>query len=239
MQIVKGIYQLAGQPYGVSSNTYAVLGQDSIVLVDCGTGNEELQLIEKNMIEWGLEEFPISHLLLTHSHFDHSGNAHVFRKKGTKVIAGVGDAEGIELGDERVLYYSYKQNFVPCRVDQKVQDGDRLQIAGLEFEVIHVPGHSRGSVVYSLMYKGKKIMFTGDTVMAGPNGQPKLGVTVAEDFNVDVYLQSLKKLSKLEADAVLGGHFQPCLQNATFLLRRGYRTGLIELRSPSIPTLQS
>ncbi|MFD0681247.1 MULTISPECIES: MBL fold metallo-hydrolase [unclassified Paenibacillus] len=238
MQIMKDIYLLSGQPYGISSNVYAVMGQESIVLIDCGTGDEDYKLIEQNLALWGLDQYPISHLLLTHSHFDHSGNAHRFSKKGVKLIAGVGDAEGIELGDERTLYYSYKQNFVPCPVDMKVKDGEVISIAGLSFEIIHTPGHSRGSVIYKLNNQGKVILFTGDTVMSGPNGQPKLGVTVAEDFDAGLYLKSLNRLSKLEADAVLGGHFQPCLRNATFLLRRGYRTGLIELRSPSIPTLQ-
>ncbi|WP_171649955.1 MBL fold metallo-hydrolase [Paenibacillus foliorum] len=238
MQIMKDVYLLSGQPYGVSSNVYAVMGQESIVMIDCGTGDEDYKLIEHNLASWGLDHYPVSHLLLTHSHFDHCGNAHIFSKKGTQLIAGAGDAEGIELGDERTLYYSYKQNFVPCPVDVKVKDGDVITIAGLSFEIIHTPGHSRGSVIYKLINHGKVILFTGDTVMSGPNGQPKLGVTVAEDFDAGLYLKSLNRLSKMEADAVLGGHFQPCLRNATFLLRRGYRTGLIELRSPSIPTLQ-
>ncbi|WP_186445862.1 MBL fold metallo-hydrolase [Paenibacillus cremeus] len=238
MQIIKDIYLLTGQAYGVSSNAYAVKGEDAIVLIDCGTGSEDLGLIERNLAVWGLDQYPVSHLLLTHSHFDHSGNAHVFSKRGVQLVAGCGDAEGVETGDERVLYYSYQQDFVPCPVDQKVKDGEMLEIAGLRFEVLHTPGHSRGSVVYRLQLRDQVIMFTGDTVMPGPNGQPKLGVTVAEDFNAEDYLQSLKRLSRMEADAVLGGHFQPCLKNATFLLRRGYRTGLIQLRSPSIPTLQ-
>jgi len=238
MHVLKDIFLLTGQSYGTFSNAYAVLGEGAIILIDCGTGSEDLKLIEQNLAQWGLEQYPISHLLLTHSHFDHSGNAHIFSKRGVQLIAGSGDAEGIETGDERTLFYSYRQNYVPCQVDSKVKDGDIFTLSGLQFEVIHVPGHSRGSVVYKLIHRNQVILFTGDTVMPGPNGQPKLGVTVAEDFNAEHYLKSLNRLSKMEADAVLGGHFQPCLRNATFLLRRGYRTGLIQLRAPSIPTLQ-
>lgn len=234
MQIMNRIFQLSGQAYGVSPNAYAVLGDNAVVIVDTGTNQAELIIIEENLAAWGLSDYPISHLLITHSHFDHSGNAHIFSKKGTKIIAGIGDAEGIECGDERTLCYSHEQNFIPCRVDLKVKSGDHIRAAGLNFDVIHLPGHSSGSMAYQLKLDGKTILFTGDSLMQGPDGQPRLGISVAEDFDPEMYLKSLKTLSKLNADAVLGGHFQPCLRHAVLLLRRGYRTGLLKLRTPSI-----
>ncbi|SFK99999.1 Glyoxylase, beta-lactamase superfamily II [Paenibacillus sp. 1_12] len=235
MQLMKRIYQLSGEPYGLHPNVYAVLGDDAVVLIDCGTNHVDLKVIDQNLLEWGLSEYPVSQLLLTHSHFDHSGNAHIFSKRGSEIVAGCSDAEGIECGDERITYYSYNDTYITCKVDRKVSEGDVIQAAGLEFEVLHVPGHSRGSMAYRLRIDGKTVLFTGDALMAGPNGKAKLGVAVGADYDPALYLESLKRLSRVEADAVLGGHFHPCLRNANFLLKNGYRTGLFELRTLTTP----
>jgi glyoxylase-like metal-dependent hydrolase (beta-lactamase superfamily II) len=235
MQIMKRIYQLSGAPYGLHPNVYGILGEDAVVLIDSGTNRTDLQVIEQNLSAWGLSGYPVSHLLLTHSHFDHSGNAHIFKSRGSKLAAGIGDAEGIETGDERITYYSYADTYVPCQVDLKVRDGDVIQAAGLEFEVLHLPGHSRGSVAYLLRIDGQAVLFSGDTLMAGANGKAQLGVAVGADYDPAAYLESLKRLSRLEADAVLGGHFHPCLRNASYLLKNGYRTGLLQLRTLTAP----
>ncbi|WP_274652168.1 MBL fold metallo-hydrolase [Paenibacillus humicola] len=232
MQLLKRIFLACGQPYGTHPNAYAILGDEAVVLIDSGTNEAELKVIQRNLSAWGLSGYPISHLLLTHSHFDHSGNAHAFRAKGAEIAAGPGDAEGIELADERVIPYCYEETFVPCRVDRKVKDGDVIQAAGLAFEVLHVPGHSSGSVAYRLTIDGQTVLFTGDALMAGLHGEAKLGARIAADYSPDEYLRSLKRLASVEADAVLAGHYLPCLQGASGLLKSGYRTGLLELRSP-------
>ncbi|MFC5653240.1 MBL fold metallo-hydrolase [Paenibacillus solisilvae] len=232
MQLMNRIYQVCGQPYGIHPNAYAVLGDNAVVLIDSGTNSSELQMIQQNLSLWGLSDYPVSQLLLTHSHFDHSGNAHAFSAKGAEITAGFVDAEGIELADERTIPYCYEDTFVPCQVNRKVKDNDVIRVAGLEFEVLHVPGHSTGSVAYKLIMDGKTVLFTGDTIMAGLNGEAKLGASIAVDYNPELYLNSLKRLASVNADAVLAGHFQPCLHNASWLLKSGYRTGLIELRNP-------
>jgi glyoxylase-like metal-dependent hydrolase (beta-lactamase superfamily II) len=234
MQLMKRIYQVCGQPYGLSPNAYAVLGDDAVVLIDSGTNSSELQMIEANLSYWGLSDYPVSHLLLTHSHFDHSGNAHAYSSKGAVLAAGSIDAEGVELADERTIPYCYDDIFIPCRIDQKLKDGDVVKAAGLEFEVLHVPGHSAGSVAYKLHIDGKTVLFTGDTLMAGPDGEPKLGATIAVDYSPEQYLSSLKRLAAVDADVVLAGHNQPCLHQASRLLKNGYKIGLIELRNPYV-----
>jgi glyoxylase-like metal-dependent hydrolase (beta-lactamase superfamily II) len=234
MQLMKHVFQLSGPSYGIHPNVYAILGDSSLILIDSGTNQTELEVIEQNLSSWGLSHYPVSHLFLTHSHFDHSGNAHVFSKRGAEIIAGPGDAEGIELGDERTISYCYDDLFTPCKVDRKIKGGELVQAAGLEFEALHVPGHSSGSITYKLQVNEKIVLFTGDTLFAGPDGNAKLGVAVAEDYDPELYLKSLKRLSGVQADAMLGGHFQPCLRNAARLLKNGYRAGLFQLRALTV-----
>ena len=53
------------------------------------------------------------------------------------------------------------KEFIPCEVDIKVKDGDVVKAAGLVFEVIHVPGHTPGSVFISWSWKGKLSFYRG------------------------------------------------------------------------------
>ena len=66
---------------------------------------------------------------------------------------------------------------------QEVADGDRIELAGLEFEALHAPGHTPGSTLYRLPYPDDErigsLVFSGDVVFAGsvgrtdlPDGQP-------------------------------------------------------------------
>ncbi|HEY3289423.1 MAG TPA: MBL fold metallo-hydrolase, partial [Anaerolineae bacterium] len=167
MQILKDIYLTSGLPYGFHPNAYAVRGPKGVVLVDSGLDERDLAAIDANLHYWGLSNLPITHLLLTHAHFDHSGNALALRSRGMKTVAGPGDADGIELGDARTIPYAYGRKFPACPIDLRVKDGDVIAAAGLTFDVIHVPDHSSGSVFYRLVADGRVILFTGDVVHVG------------------------------------------------------------------------
>ncbi|GAI79619.1 unnamed protein product, partial [marine sediment metagenome] len=79
MQIVKNIYQLAGESFGTTSNMYAIKGNDTVVLIE-GGGSDDLEVAKETMKYWGLSDLPITHVFLTHAHADHSGNAHIYRE---------------------------------------------------------------------------------------------------------------------------------------------------------------
>lgn len=234
MQIIKDVYLVSGFAYGVHANVYAVKGEGGVVLVDTGTDAGELEVIDENLSYWGLTQHPLTHALITHAHFDHSGNAHILRKRGAAIAAGPGDAEGIELGDSRTIDYAFGRPFPACPVDIKVKDGDVVKAAGLEFAVFHVPGHSSGCVFYQLVKDNKTILFTGDVIRVDSNcSGAKLGWSGGEDYNLDVYLASLKRASKMKADIILAGHFQPCLKNGTKILQNAYMRALLDWRQPA------
>ena len=231
MQVAQDIYLVAGPPYGIHPNAYVVRSGNSVVLIDCGTDEEELKVIRNNIAYWGMGDCRVSALLLTHAHFDHAGNAHAVKTAGVTTVAGPGDAEAIECGDYRTMPYCYGIPFIPCPVDIVATDGQALEFEGLRFDVIHVPGHSAGSLVYRLVMGGKTVLFTGDTVFPGPDGKSAaLGFTGGYDFDKNNYIRSLEKLSRVQTDMVLGGHEQPCLRNGSRVVQLGLRTALAELR---------
>lgn len=231
MQLLPNVFLVSGFAYGVHPNVYAVKGENGIVLVDTGLDSVDLSIIDQNLEDWELATYPVTHVLLTHSHFDHSGNAHVFSERGAMVVCGPSDADGVELGDERTISYAYDQDFPPCKVNVRIQDKDVIEANGLKFEVIHTPGHSYGSVFYKLRIGGKLVVFSGDSVMVGSDYKSgMLGVPLAIDYDPQAYLSSLLRISKIQCDVLLPGHFQPCLQKASKVLKDAFKEGLIQLR---------
>lgn len=228
MQILPNIYLLDGFAYVVHPNYYLIHNEQGNIVVDAGTNPGDLERAEYYMGLWGISLQKIDYLLLTHSHYDHVGNAAELRRRGAQVIAGPGDAEGIELGDSRTVDYAAGFKVPPCKVDRTVEDGDMIEACGLRFDVIHAPGHTNGCVIYQLKHLGKIIWFTGDVVML-KNG-PDLGWEGGEEFDKATYIKTLKRLAAMPVDWVLAGHQSPCLRDAHGLIGRAYVKALLAWR---------
>ena len=74
------------------------------------------------------------------------------------------------------------------QADRLLHDGDMIRFGEIALQVIHTPGHSRGSI--SLL--GKKEVFTGDTLFAGSIGRTDFPESSATDMKL-----SLSKLANL------------------------------------------
>jgi glyoxylase-like metal-dependent hydrolase (beta-lactamase superfamily II) len=229
VQLLKDVYLLSGHSYGLHPNVYGIVlpGRQGIALVDTGLNNEDRVMIEKNIAYWDLTCLPVTHVLITHSHFDHAGNAFYFKQKGAVILAGDGDAQGIAAGDERTINYAYPMPFPACEADQILHDMDRLDLRGLVVTCHLAPGHSRGSVVYEMTLEGRNVLFTGDFLMAAQDCVHGLtGIPVGEDYDPAAYLASLRKIRQLKADVILGGHGQPALEKGNFIINSAYRNML-------------
>lgn len=238
MRLLRNVYQIAGPMYAVHQNVYAVKDGDSIIIIDTGKDEREFQVAQQNLKYWELDKYPISHVLLTHAHFEHSANAHRYYESGAQIVAHEIDAEGVEKGNDCTAAYAFTDcnKYVPCKVDLKVKDGDIIKTKSLEFEVIHVPGHSGGSVFYKLVSENKKILFTGDTVLTEKLcRESALGWTGGVDYNQNTYFQSLTKISTMTADVVLPGHGEVCMRDAGELMNGAYlKARLLLMTKPSL-----
>ncbi|HRL78677.1 MAG TPA: MBL fold metallo-hydrolase, partial [Candidatus Accumulibacter phosphatis] len=81
--------------------------------------------------------------------------------------------------------------------DRRLTGGDRILLAGRELEVIHIPGHSPGSVAFVVNSDGHRVVFAQD--VHGP-------IHAALRSNVRDYRASLQKLLALDADILCEGH---------------------------------
>ncbi|MBP3940674.1 MAG: MBL fold metallo-hydrolase [Christensenellaceae bacterium] len=235
MRITPNVYLLSGFAYGLHPNAYGVTipgDEEHMILIDTGLAEPDRMMIEKNRAYWGLDKRKISHVLLTHSHFDHSGNALYYYEQGAKIVMSEADAIAVSSGNSRTIDYAYAEKFPACPVDIRVKDGDVLDIFGLKIRCFAVPGHTEGSMFFEVELDGKDILFAGDSVQSEINCEgAKLCWTGAEDYDKEKYIASLGRAAKtLRPDILLGGHYQPALHEGYRVLCNAYALAISTLR---------
>jgi len=213
MQIMEGLYQVGGSLNGITwlgndisyedSNTYILETQEGLIMFDCGCGHS-MEQIEKNMNEWGLSFANVKACFITHPHFDHAGGAYLLKEKGIRLLASEETADAVARGDERCCGYMYHEEFVPCKIDEKLKDGETITLCGYHFTCMHLPGHTNGCMVYCFEHKGKQIVVSGDVIGTLLDGY--FGWNGSIDFDKQKYLKSLKRFSKYNSDMMLPGH---------------------------------
>lgn len=239
MQLNSITYQILGGMYANISNVYVLRGAHSLVMIDCAETAHDLAIMRENLKKWQLDHLPISHVLLTHKHFGHIGNAFRLQRSKAKIIAGKEDKTAIEQGNihEIVDYSPFPQRdlYHPCRVDYAVDDQEELLLDSLRIRCITAPGHTDGSIVYHISVDGQEILFTGDIInISAECRSVTLGWEGGIDFNVSRYWNSLQKLSKLPCDQIFPGHGQLCMQKGNVVIQKAKKYALLKFRQPSV-----
>lgn len=140
-------------------------GADRGLIVDPGDEPERILALAA---ELGLG---IDAILVTHTHFDHIGAvAPVAEATGAPVYCP--ELEAPVLADIMSWVPPGFGPFESYEADVTVVGGQRLELAGLEIDVIHTPGHSPGHVTYSI--PGEQAIFSGDVLFAGSVGRVDL-----------------------------------------------------------------
>ena len=183
------LYHLQSGPLNV--NSYFLVNDDNqAVVIDSGENYKKIKQVEQ---EYG---FTIKALLLTHAHFDHSGNAKKLQDDGVKVYISKLDAP--KLLNEDNLGSNFGRKFDYLVADYLFEDGQVLSICDFDIRVISTPGHTDGSVCFLI----ENALFTGDTLFFG-----SVGRTDFKSGNRNDMISSIKKLYALEGDySVYPGH---------------------------------
>lgn len=233
MQILPHIYLANGFAYQQHQNSYLVVGEGATVLIDSGDleERETFHLVRANLALWGLRPEDVTHLLVTHAHFDHSSHATTWQRLGAQVVASPAAADAMAAGDDRCIGYAVRRTFDPCRVDRVLGDGDALTAGDLTFRAIAAPGHADSCLIYELMRDGRRIWFCGDVILTDLEGwRVELGWNGGPDYHRPTYLETLRRLAHLPCDVLLPGHGAPRIGEAWRQVQMAYTKALMEWR---------
>lgn len=215
-KITEGIYFIPGQDELIPDSHVYVVGKPSsqdLSLIDSGLigkGKYKIQSILQN----GIDLAAIKRVIMTHTHFDHIGCLSEIQKQIPWAELWVHDleAEPLEQGDERTIYgmkmlqemcqtqYGLKPGAFKFKVNRKLHGGESLDMGDMVWEVIHIPGHSMGSI--GLYHLPKKILIPGDVVYA----DYAIGRFDLHGADASELKKSLIRLAERDVDILLPGH---------------------------------
>ena len=177
----------------IGTNCYFLQDEESglMAIIDPGDDWERiLHQVKK-------AEGEVKYILLTHGHYDHT----------TAVPDLVKALPGVQVYIHQAAQVKDLNNY---------DEGDTLSLGSLTIEVLHTPGHSKGSVTL----KVGDVLFTGDTLFCGSCGRTDLRGGSYEEI-----MASLKRLGELEGDFhVCPGHDR----TSTLERERKYNPFLLE-----------
>jgi hydroxyacylglutathione hydrolase len=138
-------------------------GGDRALLIDPG---DEASRLQKAMDELGVS---LDAILLTHTHFDHIGAvAPLARATGAPVHCP--RRELAILADPAAFFPPMFGPVEGWEAEHALDGGDRLDLAGLDIEVLSTPGHSPGHVTFVI----DGALFSGDVLFQGSIGRTDL-----------------------------------------------------------------
>jgi glyoxylase-like metal-dependent hydrolase (beta-lactamase superfamily II) len=160
------------------TGTY-VVGEGEVAVIDPGPELEE----HVAALLAGLAGETVTHILITHTHRDHSPAAKALKTATGAATYGFGPHAGGKRG-EAGAEEGGDWDFVP---DVAVNDGDAIVGANWRFEAVHTPGHTSNHLCFALPEQG--VLFSGDHVMGWSTS-----VIAPPDGDMSAYMASLDKL---------------------------------------------
>ena len=220
MEIIPNVHLI---PRMRGANAYLLVGS-TLTLVDTGMPGSTDTIL--GYVEGlGLSAENLSHIIITHCHLDHVGSLAALKARtSAQVLAHPGDAPLISGEQSPPPAPSALMRFLfwlvaplvpapePVPVDLTVQDGDHLGTAGPlgDATVVHVPGHSPGSIALHL--PSERLLICGDTINHRRNrlGPPPKAFST----DMDQAIASLHRMAELEFDVLCPGHGTPIVGGA-------------------------
>lgn len=114
-------------------------------------------------------------VVLTHAHLDHAVGAPALKRAfpGVPLLVHAGDVPLLEGLEEQARLFGFSAPEPVCH-DGLLEDGQRLQVGGLELEVRHCPGHSPGHVVLVHHDARRPVAVVGDVLFSNGVGRTDL-----------------------------------------------------------------
>ncbi|MCK5821477.1 MAG: MBL fold metallo-hydrolase [Bacteroidales bacterium] len=185
----------------IQVNTWVVYNSSGdCVIFDPGCSDErEQKELSRYISEEGLK--PLA-AIATHGHFDHiPGVSFVTSRYDCPFLGNEKDQVLINHAPEQGSLFGFSFDAKPLVFDRLVEDGECLQIGGIQLDVMHVPGHSAGSLAF--YSPDSRFVVVGDVLFKG-----SIGRTDLPGGDYETLIKSIKdKLMTLpDETVVMPGH---------------------------------
>lgn len=222
---------------------------EPLTLIDTGPRTRDTQAaLESGLAQLGYSPGDLGRLVVTHAHADHFGlAADLVAASGAEVwthpwnVAALDDYETDR--DQRVAFYAelLRQAAVPDEVlavvgtatqgvsrfarpvgvDGTLDEGDRLQLAGREWQVLHTPGHTAGLIC--LYEPQSRTLLSSDHLLADISSNPVVEPPPpgqAERLrSLALYRASLQRVADMDIARALPSH-GPVIHDVAALVER-------------------
>ncbi|TRW50536.1 MBL fold metallo-hydrolase [Aliidiomarina halalkaliphila] len=170
---------------------------DSVLDFDAASGHTRTAGADRILRFIREHDLDVAHILETHAHADHLSAA-PYLQKHTGAPIGI----GAYIRDVQAIFkdvFNFEKEFLPngAQFDTLLQEGEYIRAGGLQFEVIHCPGHTPADCAYLL---NGSALFVGDTLF-----MPDVG-TARCDFpggSSNTLYHSIRKLLSYPEDTSL------------------------------------
>jgi glyoxylase-like metal-dependent hydrolase (beta-lactamase superfamily II) len=200
-EVAPGVQVAQGYDFGDFAFVSTAAG---VVAIDAGTAPHRLQAA---MTDAGVEPASISHVILTHSHFDHAGGIAALTGPGTIVVAQRGFPAELERQHANPVPFRYfvgqgtglGPEHEAIAVDMLIDQPANLSVGGIDFVLYPAPsGETSDALMVYLPAAG--ILFTGDVLM------PYVGAPFFAEGSPDGLLEALKFIVELGPSTLVHGH---------------------------------
>ena len=185
-------------PVGVLQCNCSIFGDESsreAIVVDPG---DDIAGIHEILDRHALT---VKAIVITHAHIDHIGGAHKLKAAtGAPVWMNANDQVLYDHLDVQAAWLGIR---TPAKtdIDHDMREGDTLMVGAAEFQVLHTPGHTQGSV--SLYIPGEQKLVAGDTLFRDSIGRTDLPGGDSRQILVSIHE---KLLSLPDETVVVPGH---------------------------------
>jgi glyoxylase-like metal-dependent hydrolase (beta-lactamase superfamily II) len=189
-------------PFTFKGTGVYLIGGNDVAVIDPGPMVPE----HVEALKRALDGRRVSHILVTHTHSDHSPAAQPLKEwSGAKTYAFGPHGSGLEDGVK--MEEGGDRDFAP---DIRVKDGDIIEGDGFTVECVYTPGHTSNHMCFAL--KEEQALFSGDHVMGWSTT-----VVTPPDGDMAQYMASLRKLRARDDRILYPTHGAPIRDPAPFL----------------------
>jgi glyoxylase-like metal-dependent hydrolase (beta-lactamase superfamily II) len=167
-------------PFTFHGTATFILGRGEVVVIDPGPAEPS----HVQALLDALDGETVSHILVTHTHRDHSPATRCLKRATGAPSYAYGPHGAGKLEQGVQVEEGGDMSFVP---DHEVRDGDVIDAAGMSFECVYTPGHTSNHMCFAHRESGT--LFTGDHVMGW-----NTTIVSPPDGDMGQYMASLDKL---------------------------------------------